>query len=325
GQGVASLLMRGLISRMVELGDVVSCLFPTAPELYRAVGYEVGGVQPRYSYAAHVVRAARTRSGGLRPRPGGPGDAELFHVLMRDHQERHALSGPMLPTVETWRETLEDDEMINYVLDDPTGPRGFVSYSLAQEVLTVEELVGETPEATAALWAVVGSGSSAAPTVRTYHDPRDPARLVLGDLPEVDVREHAWMLRVLDLPGAMAARGFSPHVSAAAEIVVEDREVPANSGHWSLSVSGGSGKAVRVGGPAETATSGAAPAPGASPAAYATDGGPTRLGPRGLAALWSGWTMSRLRLAGLASGGGRGSDRALDAMFLDTPFMTEYF
>jgi hypothetical protein len=44
-----------------------------------------------------------------------------------------------------------------------------------------------------------------------------------------------------------------------------------------------------------------------------------------MAGLWCGWTMSRLRAAGLASGGALESDRALDAMFACTPFMTEYF
>lgn len=329
GRGVATLLMRGLLTRMAELGDVVSCLFPTAPELYRAVGYEVGGVQPRFSYAAHDVRGARTRSGGLRPRPAGPGDAELFHSLMRSDQERHGLSGPMLPTVETWREDLEDDGLINYVLDDGEGSRGFVSYSLAEEVLTVEELVGESAEATAALWAVVGSGSSAAPTVRSCLDPRDPGRLVFGGMPEVDVREHVWMLRVIDLPGAMAARGFSPHVTASAEIVLDDPEVPANSATWEISVAAGAGTvrklSTRSVGDADPAPIESAASGGASPAAYGKGRGPTRLGPRGLAALWCGWTMSRLRLAGLATGGDPAADRALDAMFVGSPFMTEYF
>ncbi|GAA6527670.1 GNAT family N-acetyltransferase [Intrasporangium sp. DVR] len=319
GQGVASLLMRGLITRMVELGDVVSCLFPTAPELYRGVGFEVGGVQPRYSYAAHDVRAVRSRSGGLRPRPARPGDAELVHSLLRDHHARHALSGPMLPTVDTCRDYLEDEEQISYVLDAAGGPRGFVSYSLADEVLTVEEIVGESPEATAALWAVVGSGSSAAPTVRGHLDPRDPGRLLLGNVPELDVREHVWMLRVLDLRGAMAARGFSPHVTASAEVVVEDPEVPANSGTWTISVDAGSGRADRVGEPDGTGRA------GASPAAYDSDHEPTRLGARGLAGLWCGWSVSRLRLAGLVSGGRPETDRALDAMFAGKPYLTEYF
>jgi hypothetical protein len=275
GQGVASLLMRALIARMVELGDVVSCLFPTAPELYRVVGYEVGGVQQRCSYAAHDVRAVRSRSGGLRPRPARPGDAELVHSLARAHQERHALSGPMLATVAKWREYLEDAEQINYVLDQEDGQRGFVSYSLADEVLTIEEIAAESTQATAALWAVVGSG-------------------------------------------------FAPHVTASAPIILDDPEIPANSGHWSLSVSGGSGRAGRIDGP-EASQSESFGAAGAGPAAYGSAVEPTRLGPRGLAALWSGWTMSRLRLAGLALGGGPETDRALDAMFQGTPFLTEYF
>ena len=69
---------------------------------------------------------------------------------------------------------------------------------------------------------------------------------------------------------------------------------------------------------------GAASGEGGS-AAYGMGGGPVRLGPRGLAALWCGWTMSRLRLAGLATGGDPAADRALDAMFVGTPFLTEYF
>ena len=318
GRGVGTLLGRALVGRMVELGDVVSCLFPTAPELYRAVGYEVGGVQPRCSYAAHDVRAVRSRGGGLRPRPAGPEDAAFVHSLLRSHQERHALSGPMLPTVEKWREYLADDGLFSYVLD-AEGGRGFVSYSLADEVLTVEEIAAESAEATAALWAVVGSGSSAAPTVRGYLDPRDPARLLLGAVPELDVREHVWMLRVLDLPGAMAARGFAPHVTASVDVVVDDPLVPAGSGRWTLTVESGAGRADPAG-PSEVA--GRA---GASPAAYGIEGEPARLGPRGLAALWCGWTMSRLRLAGLVRGGRPETDRALDAVFAGSPHLTEYF
>ena len=327
GQGVATLLMRGLVERMAQLGDVVSCLFPTAPDLYRSVGYEVGGVHTRYSYAAHDVRAARSRSGGLRPRPAVPGDAELICALMRGHQERDALSGPMLPTVETWREHLEDEELINYVLDDGAGRRGFVSYSLAEEVLTVEDLVAESAEATAALWAVVGSGSSAAPIVRSYLDPRNPGRLVFGGLPDVDVREHGWMLRVIDLPAAMSARGFSEHVTASAQIMLDDPEVPANTATWAISVAAGAGRAWKL-----STRPGARPAPidsaasgGGGSAASGMGRGPVRLGPRGMAALWCGWTMSRLRLAGLATGGDPAADTALDAIFSCTPFMTEYF
>jgi predicted acetyltransferase len=304
GRGVATLLMQSLITRMGELGDVVSALFPTAPALYRGVGYEVGGSHPKHTYAAHAVRALRSLGGGLRPRPAGPDDAELVHVLVREHQARHRLSGPKLPSVATWREQLADPELIHYVLDGRDGTaRGFVAYSLADSTLTVEELVGETPEASAALWAVVGSGSSAAPKVASYLDPRDASLLRAEAFFEEEVRDLPWMFRVVDLVPAVAARGFSPHVSATAELVVTDPDAPANDGTWRITVGQGRGEA--------------------GPAAYAED--LVQVGPRGLAALWCGWTMSRLRQAGLATGGTDEADAALDAIFSGQPFMTEYF
>lgn len=305
GRGVASFLMRAVITRMHELGDVVSTLYPTTATLYRGVGYEVVGSQPRQTYAAHAVRDLRdlrAGAGGPRPRLARPGDAERLHELMREHHVRHGLSGPKLRSIETWRRQLEDASMIHYVADD-----GFVAYSLADQVLTVEDLVAATPETAAALWAVVGSGSSAAPTVRTYLDTRDPVRLVLAEVPQADVAEHQWMLRLVDLAAAVAARGFPAHVTATARISVADPDSPASDGLWEISVERGAGTATRLG-----------------PAAYAPED-VASMGPRGLAALWSGWTMSRLRQAGLATGGSPDHDAALDATFACSPFMTEYF
>lgn len=302
GRGVASFLMRAVIPRMHELGDVVSTLYPTTATLYRGVGYEVVGSQPRQTYAAHVVRDLRGGTGGPRPRLAQPADADRLHELMREHHVRHGLSGPKLRSVETWRRQLEDASMIHYVADD-----GFVAYSLADQVLTVEDLVAATPETAAGLWAVVGSGSSAAPTVRTYLDPRDPVRLALAEVPQAEVAEHQWMLRLVDVAAAVAARGFPVHVNATASLSVTDPESPACDGLWEISVERGTGAATRLG-----------------LAAYATDD-VVSVGPRGLAAMWSGWTMSRLRQAGLATGGTPDHDAALDAAFACSPFMTEYF
>lgn len=312
GRGVASTLMRGLVSRMHELGDAVSCLFPTAPALYRGVGYEFGGVQPRYTYAAHQLRSLRSLSGGLCPRAAGPGDAELIQVLMRADQVRRRLSGPKLPNVSAWRTQLGDEDMIHYVLDGQDGgPRGFVAYSLSESTLTVENLVGETPQAEAALWGVVASGSSAAPTVHAYLDPRDAVALRVDAEAKHEVEQHGWMLRVIDLPKAVAARGFSPWLTASVEIMVDDPDLPANSGIWRLKVLDGSATAT--------------PVERAHPDDADLVTGPIRMGPRGLAALWCGWPTSRLRQAGLVARGNPEGDGALDAVFAVTPYMTEYF
>src|SRR3954465_8302974 len=243
GRGVATTLTRALITRMVELGDAVSCLFPTTATLYRRSGYEIGGAQTRVTYAAHHLRdldASRTglgRAPGLRP--ATPGDAPHLNDLAIEAAVRHGMSGPMVPSVATLEAELERDELIAYVVDG-----GFVVYDLTEEAATVEYLVATTPEAAATLWGVVGSGSSAVPTVHTYLDPRDPVTLVIGGLPTTEVRQVPWMGRGIDLGAAFGGRGFPPPLSVAADLEVDDRDSPTNAGRWTLSVAGGLGTAT---------------------------------------------------------------------------------
>ncbi|MGO4596747.1 GNAT family N-acetyltransferase [Terrabacter sp. 2RAF25] len=307
GGGVATTLTRALIARMGELGDVVSCLFPTTATLYRRSGYEIGGAQTRTTYAGHLLRDLASSVSGRATdtsrsvvRPATPDDAQRLHDLARDAQVRHGASGPMVPTAETFRGMLEREELISYVASD-----GFVVYDLSDATVTVEHLVAGSPESAAALWGVVGSGSSAAPTVHTYLDPRDPLTLALGGLAANEVQQTPWMGRVIDLAAAFPGRGFGAHTSVAARLVVDDPEAPANSGTWTLSVSGGRGTATR-----DEPTSGAPP---------------LEVGARGLSALWCGWSVSRVRQAGLASGGSDDGDAELDAVFAAAPYITEYF
>ncbi|KRC88312.1 GCN5 family acetyltransferase [Terrabacter sp. Root85] len=317
GRGVATALTRALTTRMGELGDVVSCLFPTTATLYRGSGYEIGGVQTRMTYAAHhlrdlgATRAGRAGSTGLRP--AVPSDAQQMHDLARASSARHGVSGPMVRSVAALTGMLERDELIAYVVDG-----GFVVYDLSEQAVTVEDLVATTPEAAATLWGVVGSGSSAAPTVHTFLDPRDPVTLALGGLPTVEVQQIPWMARVVDLGAAFAGRGFGRHLSVEADLVVDDAEAPANTGRWSLSVRDGRGTATRTDD---------APVRGdaSTDAADAITSNALRVEARGLAALWCGWSVSRLRQAELATGGSPDGDAALDAVFACQPFITEYF
>ncbi len=52
---------------------------------------------------------------------------------------------------------------------------------------------------------------------------------------------------------------------------------------------------------------------------------PVALGPRGFAALYAGLPMATLRAAGLAAGGDRDTDAALDAIFGAQSFLLDYF
>ncbi|MGW5240332.1 GNAT family N-acetyltransferase [Monashia sp. NPDC004114] len=326
GRGVATLLTGALIERMGELGDVVSCLFPTTTSLYRRSGFEVGGVQTRTTYAAALLRDLARSSSGLALRAAGSKDAERLHAMAREGQVRHTQSGPMVPSEAALRSMLERADLTCYIVEgsgdgadaDAGGApdAGFVVYDLSDEVVTVEHLVADTPESALALWGVVASGSSAAPTVHTYLDPRDPVALLLPGLPAVEVRQMPWMARVIDLAEAVAGRGFAPGLTASADLVVSDPEAAGNSGWWRFSVDRGWGTAELLD-----------PEAAAMETAVTTASGTTvaRVGARGLAALWCGWTTSRLRQAGLVVGGDPDADAALDAIFACTPHLTEYF
>jgi hypothetical protein len=124
----------------------------------------------------------------------------------------------------------------------------------------------------------------------------------------------SWMLRLLDAPAAIAARGF-PATDLAVPLQLTDDLRPANAGRWDLTVRSGQGRLT----PGRTGDV-PAPADPPSPAGPALD-----LGPRGLAALYAGTPVATLRRAGLAAGGSPAADAALDGAFAATPYMLDAF
>jgi hypothetical protein len=124
----------------------------------------------------------------------------------------------------------------------------------------------------------------------------------------------SWMLRLLDAPAAIAARGF-PATDLTVPLQITDDLRAANSGRWELTVRAGTGRLSRY----RTSQVPASADP-PSPAGPALD-----LGPRGLAALYAGTPVATLRRAGLAAGGSPAADAALDGAFAATPFMLDDF
>ena len=122
------------------------------------------------------------------------------------------------------------------------------------------------------------------------------------------------MLRLLDAPAAMAARGF-PATDLAVPLLITDDLRPANSGRWDLTVRSGEGRLSRC------RTGASSP----SPAGSSLSPAPLALGARGLAALYAGTPVATLRRTGLADGGSPDADAALDGAFAATPFMLDGF
>jgi predicted acetyltransferase len=297
GRGVGSMMMRGVLARAVEQGYPLSALYPATTVIYRHLGYEFGGGRYRYTFPAADLRSLGGKEVSVRR--AGPADAKRFLELVGQLHTAARISGPLEWSEQKVADWLGEENSFCYLADD-----GFVVYGWQNGKLRVEELVAGSDATARALWAIVGSGSSISTEVDAYISPDDPAHLLVDK--EADkhaVIEH-WMLRVLDAPAAISARGFAPGASLEVDLDLDDAELSANSGRWHLSVSGGSGSLTP-----STAS-----------------GDALRLGSRGLTALYAGTPLPSVRRAGLAWGGSTADDGAIDTAFGGaTPYMLDYF
>jgi predicted acetyltransferase len=320
GQGAGRALMTALAELMTEHGYPLSALYPATMTIYRSLGWEIAGhrheaVLPSRALSVMARPDAKAAAGIRRP---GPDDAaEVLEVIGRAHAGARDC-GPITwdeATVRRWLTRpgrYADKDRYAYL-----APDGFLGYGWRRghEEIFVERMVASSAGTTRALWAVAASNSSVAETVHAQVGPSDPLWWMLREQ-DADIAEReSWMLRLLDAPAAIAARGF-PATDLAVPLQITDDLRPANSGRWELTVQAGAGRLSRF-------RTDLVPA---SPAA-ASPGGrvPLRLDARGLAALYAGTPVATLRRAGLADGGSPAADAALDGAFAATPFMLDGF
>jgi GNAT superfamily N-acetyltransferase len=321
GAGIGRRLMTALLDVAAERGYPLSALYPATMPIYRSLGWELAGGKYVATIPARSLRPlvgpdaaaspvgpdAAVSPGRVTPpdvRRAGPDDAaEVIAVIGRAHLAARD-AGPL-----TWDEGptgqwLSDPDQYSYLVGDD----GYACYRWGGDGhrdLVVERVHAVTQEALRALWSVIASHSSVARTVTALTAPNDPFWWLTAERDATISKRSMWMLRVVDAPGAIAARGFPPAVSASVPLEVHDQARPANSGRWRLTVADGKGalEADPTDGPAA----------------------PLRLGARGLAALYAGTPVGTLRLSGLASGGAPDDDAALDAAFAATAYMVDDF
>jgi predicted acetyltransferase len=318
GQGVGRALMTALTELMTMRGYPLSVLFPATMTIYRSLGWEIAGhlhevVLP--SRALGALPRADVKAAGVR-RPGPDDAAEVLEVIGRAHAGARDC-GPVTWDEATMRRWLTrpgwfaDRDRYAYLTRD-----GFLAYHWhrGHAEIFVDRLVASTAASTAALWAVAASNSTVAETVRAILGPSDPFWWMLREQDANIAERQSWMLRLLDAPAAIAARGF-PAMDLAVPLRITDDLRPANSGRWELTVRSGQGRLSSD----RTSQVPASPVP-------ASLGGPAlELGARGLAALYAGTPVATLRRAGLAAGGSPDADAALDGAFAATPYMLDDF
>jgi len=309
GRGLGSTVTAAHFPVLRERGEVLAGLMPATTRLYRGVGFELGAV---WAIRGLPIRSLQM----LPPKPGVSvrratlDDAPAIEACYA----RHARSQPgWLDRPEVWwKRILVDawDERHVYVVDGTGGElAGYVAFRQEPDknarwgfIVAVSELIADEVDVAVALWRMLGTSSSVSERVTTIGPPEHPLLLLL---PEQDLKaevELRYMLRLVDAPGAVAARGFPP-VSVTVDLEVTDRQCDWNSGSWRLVVEDGVGRLERGG------------------------RGDVRLGIGAFASLYSGYSSAHvLAHAGLLTGASERDHAALHAAFAGpTPWLADFF
>jgi predicted acetyltransferase len=246
GRGYASALVTAFLGELHDDGVPTATLFASTLALYRSAGFECAGDWTEYS-----MRADRL------PRSTAPYRAR--QVPLTELDEIKALYGKVAPTRhgalardDRWWEMLigrDRSSVVAFLLDGPDGPVAWAIVGFSTEEgwrvrMRVRDW-GCLPGAEQAMYGLLG-GYGPLDGVASWSGP-DPDPLLFV-LPErqfghygPDERDQ-WLLRIVDLPAAIAARPFPESLRGTARFKVTDLRCPWNSGTWLLEVADGRGR-----------------------------------------------------------------------------------
>ncbi len=252
GKGYAGALMHRSVEIMHEQGYLVSALYPFSFRYYRKFGWESCGDRITYEgfrqsdlrrgEDSRLVRASR-----------GAEDAPLFAAAY-DRQAAERYNGLMVRSHESWTARLntlaeagghaylieEDDQPTGYFLcDHPHDSGGHIG-------LRIRDFATNTPRAMRAMTMFLATlpGNVETITLQTAAHPT-----IFEAFLEPTVRKllaPGFMFRVLDVCGAVAARGYNSAARQGFTAYITDEHGPWNSGAYEFDFGGGRGEAKRL-------------------------------------------------------------------------------
>lgn len=247
GAGLLTGLFEAMLAEACERGEVLSTLYPTANGIYRGLGYElITSFDTVEIPTAGLGRVAAPV--GVTTRRARAGDLPAVRAVYAAWAAAQA--GPLTRTgprfAETDEEVLADVTGITLALDASGAVTGYLAWERghgygADAVLTVHDLLATDADSYRALWRIAGSFASVTGKVRLSTSGHDPARLVLPTMTWDVVGRHPYLLRVLDLPGAVAAIGptLAGGGAAAVDLAVAGDRLGVLDGGYRLTLGSG--------------------------------------------------------------------------------------
>jgi predicted acetyltransferase len=252
GGGVASRVLTELLREARSQGRVLASLYPATVPVYRRLGFEYSGVQTTY----------RT---GLESLPAG--DGAILEVPPEDDEPLMASMRRLAQAENGLTEGLDDDWWANRIRGrgmpgatwavmtesgDGDTPDGYATFRQESDPgrwgyrVSCGHFVAHTEEAGRALLGFFRRFKGVGQELLWHGPPTEPLALLLPEQSLSVTQEFRFMSRVLDVPGALEARGYR-EVEGRAEIAVEDTRFPDNDGVFGVEAIGGKVRVIRIG------------------------------------------------------------------------------
>lgn len=248
GEGIAKPLMEEALRRAHGAGDTISALYPTTARLYRSVGYEMAG--------EHLERKIRMTDLRVEAFPDltvtpfavadiGCTDHVHAYDALAARSNGHVVRGDFW----WWRRrSIAARQSARTYLLDATTDSG-VGYVVLAAVETEEavfdlrllDAAASDTRTLRALASVLARFGTVSDTITTHL----PAWVVHAwtQRPQAAIPTDGWgwMLRVINAPEAVAARGWPP-MSATVDLELHDPTLADNTGPWRLVLDNGTAR-----------------------------------------------------------------------------------
>jgi predicted acetyltransferase len=241
GRGLARFALRSLLEELHADGTPLACLFPSTQQVYRSVGFEQAGSRCRYKLPLSSIGLSDRDLPVTRIDPQRC--AELFAATAEQRARRS--NGNLQRTPGLWQRITQHPDKTSYcgVIGPMDAPQGFVSYRYEecgeQSTVHVHDMAAVTPAAVRRLWTFLADHRSIPTHVTWSGPPTEPLLLAAQECKRTPVEMLRWMLRIVDVKGALQARGYPPDVRGEVHFDITDDLLPRNSGRWVLQVSDG--------------------------------------------------------------------------------------
>lgn len=250
--GVASAMMFECIKEAHRGKVPLSALYPATQPVYRKAGYEQAGVHIQYRVPTHLIEPLDRM---LKVRPV----EETDRPAIKDLYRRHAVgrSGHLDRTDWYWGLIFDPPpwrpKSSGYLVERDGQVEGYVFFATKKgewfhdAVLDVKDILASTPEAAVRLMTLFADYRSVASHVEFWSGPTDPLLAILREQHFKTQKRIDWMLRIVDVVGALQARGYPAGMSAELHLEVQDDLIDENNGRFMLTIDRGNGT-VREGG-----------------------------------------------------------------------------